>query len=108
MPMPTYTQPTGFLAATFPSGTIANQTNITGGTITTLTNPPAITAGWLTAAGIAAGALNGKGDWSTYAGGDTSGTTTLLTRIAAVLNITGGKVDVNDKTGFKLSSDGMD
>ena len=36
MPMPTYTQPSGFLAATFPAGTIANTTNITGGTITTV------------------------------------------------------------------------
>lgn len=51
--MATYTQPTGFLAATFPAGTIANQTNITGGTLTTvttatnLTNAP--TAGDLTA-----------------------------------------------------------
>lgn len=32
-------------------------------TVTNLTNLPAITTGWLTAAGIAAGALNGKGDW---------------------------------------------
>jgi hypothetical protein len=41
--------------------------NITGtlSTVTTLTNLPAITAGWLTATGIAASALNGKGDWST-------------------------------------------
>ncbi len=48
--MATYTQPTGFLAATFPSGTIANTTNITAGTITTvvnLTNAP--TAGDFTA-----------------------------------------------------------
>ena len=36
--MATYTQPTGFLAATFPAGTIANTTNITAGTITTTTN----------------------------------------------------------------------
>ena len=36
--MATYVQPTGFLAATFPAGTIANTTNITGGTITTTTN----------------------------------------------------------------------
>jgi hypothetical protein len=36
--MATYTQPTGFLAATFPSGTVANTTNITAGTITTVTN----------------------------------------------------------------------
>lgn len=33
-------------------------------TVTTITNLPAITPGWLTAAGIAASALNGKGDWN--------------------------------------------
>ncbi len=50
MPMPTYTQPTGFLAATFPSGTIASTTNITAGTIATVTNlTNAPTAGDLTA-----------------------------------------------------------
>jgi hypothetical protein len=36
--MATYTQPTGFLAATFPGGTVANTTNITAGTLTTVTN----------------------------------------------------------------------
>jgi hypothetical protein len=41
---------------------------------------------------------------SAYAGGDTSGTTTLLSRIASALTITGGKVDVNDKTGFALTA----
>ena len=41
---------------------------------------------------------------STYAGGDTPGTTTLLSRIASALTITGGKVDMNDKTGFALTS----
>lgn len=51
MPMPTYTQPTGFLAATFPSGTIANTTNITAGTITTVTT----VTNQLTAAQIATG-----------------------------------------------------
>jgi hypothetical protein len=52
---------------TVPAATLASTTNITAGTITTttnLTNLPAITANWLTAAGIAAGALNGKGDWN--------------------------------------------
>lgn len=34
--MATYTQPTGFLAATFPNGTIANTTNLTAGTIATV------------------------------------------------------------------------
>jgi hypothetical protein len=48
--MATYTQPTGFLAATFPSGTVANTTNITAGTITTTTNlTNAPTAGDFTA-----------------------------------------------------------
>lgn len=48
--MATYTQPTGFLAATFPSGTLANTTNITAGTITTATNlTNAATSGDLTA-----------------------------------------------------------
>lgn len=37
MPMPTYTQPTGFLTATFPT-TVASTTNITAGTITSVTN----------------------------------------------------------------------
>src|SRR2546430_1317888 len=65
--MASYTQPTGFLTATFPSGTVANTTNITAGTITTatnLTNLPSIPANWITAAGITAAALNGKGDWN--------------------------------------------
>jgi len=41
---------------------------------------------------------------STYGGGDTSGTTTLLGRIPSAVTITGGKVDVNDKTGFSLTA----
>lgn len=36
---------------------------VDSGTVTTLTNLPSIPANWLTAAGIAASALNGKGDW---------------------------------------------
>jgi hypothetical protein len=41
--MATYTQPTGFLAATFPTGTIANTTNITAGTLTTVTTATNLT-----------------------------------------------------------------
>jgi hypothetical protein len=45
MPMPTYTQPTGFLTATFPT-TVASPTNITAGTITTVgTVTNAVTVG---------------------------------------------------------------
>jgi hypothetical protein len=40
---------------------------------------------------------------STYAGTDTPGTTTLLTRVPGPITTTGGKVDVNDKTGFSLT-----
>lgn len=48
--MASYTQPTGFLAATFPTGTVANTTNITAGTMTTTTNlTNAPTAGDFTA-----------------------------------------------------------
>jgi hypothetical protein len=36
-------------------------------------------------------------------GSDSPGVTTLLSRIGAVITITGGKVDINDKTGFSLS-----
>jgi len=37
MPMPTYTQPGGFLATAFPAGTVASTTNITAGSVTTVT-----------------------------------------------------------------------
>jgi len=57
---------TAAAGVTFPTS-VASPTNITAGTITTvttLTNLPAITSNWLTAAGIAAGALDGKGNWN--------------------------------------------
>src|SRR3990167_2228514 len=72
--MATYTQPTGFLAATFPT-TVASTTNITAGTITTttnLTNLPSIPVNWLTAAGTATDFPPGgaRGIWGrTGAGG---------------------------------------
>lgn len=98
-----------------PSGNIADQTTLTavqtaltnstitiaanqhvivdGGTVTTLTNLPSIPANWLTASGIAANALNGKGDWLlassvTVSGGAiTSNLTKILgTTVAAVLD----------------------
>jgi hypothetical protein len=59
--MATYTQPTGFLAATFPGGTVANTTNITAGTITTATNVTTVNglaANVITAASVAAGAID--------------------------------------------------
>jgi hypothetical protein len=85
--MATYTQPTGFLAATFPTGTVASTTNITAGTITTvttLTNLPAAPTDWLTAVAVSAAAVTKiQAGLSTYAGGDTAGTTTLLARLTS-------------------------
>lgn len=69
VPGTVYTIPPSFQSLTvaaIQSG-LATPTNITAGTITTvtnLTNLPSIPNNWLTAAGIAAAALNGKGDWN--------------------------------------------
>lgn len=55
--MATYVQPTGFLAATFPAGTIASTTNITAGTITTVASVTAIAANGITNTSLSSGAL---------------------------------------------------
>lgn len=55
--MATYTQPTGFLAATFPAGTIANTTNITAGTITTVSGNVTGSVGSIATGGIVAGSF---------------------------------------------------
>jgi hypothetical protein len=65
----------------------ATQTGVTIPTVTTLTNLPAITSNWLTAAGIAATALNGKGDWNVGKTGYALTATTGLGNQTA--NITG-------------------
>lgn len=68
---------------------LATPTNITAGTITTvtnLTNLPAITTDWMTAAGVSAGAVTKiQAGLSTYAGTDTAGTTTLLSRVVGTI-----------------------
>lgn len=95
---------------TFPTNsTLASTTNITAGTITTvttLTNLPAITANWLTAAGIAASALNGKGDWNIGKTGY-SLTQTFPTNFSSMAITVGGAVTagtVSDKTGYSLTA----
>ena len=63
----------------------AGLTNIgTIATVTNLTNLPTIPANWITAAGINAGALDGKGDWNIGKTGYTVST-------------------VSDKTGYSIS-----
>jgi hypothetical protein len=54
--MATYAQPTGFLAATFPA-TIASTTNITAGTMTTVTNVTTVSANGITSTSLSTGAL---------------------------------------------------
>lgn len=100
------------LNATVTPLTLAKTTNITGfndiaatavvssgaittsggavSTVTTLTNLPAITANWLTAAGINAAALNGKGDWNVGKTGYALTATTGLGNQTA--NITGNLI----------------
>lgn len=84
--MATYAQPTGFLAATFPAGTVANTTNITAGTITTatnLTNAPTagdFTATMKTSLGTAVGTAQ-TGDSYAIVNSGTFGNNALLTAI---------------------------
>ena len=63
------------------------------------------TTGGLPAATGAITALAGA--VSTYAGGDTAGTTTLLTRLPSAISLTAGAVTVgtnNDKSGYSLTA----
>jgi hypothetical protein len=91
-------------------------------TATNLTNLPSVPANWLTAAGIAASALNGKGDWpvgktgysltaTTGLGNQTANITGNLS--GSVGSVTGavGSVTasvtagtVSDKTGYSLTA----
>lgn len=86
-------------------------------TVTNLTNLPAITANWLTAAGIAAGALDGKGNWNIgKTGYSLTATTGLGNQTADITgNLSGSVGSVtagvtvttnNDKTGYALSATG--
>ena len=81
----------------------------TGATIpvvSTLTNLPAITTNWLTAAGIAASALDGKGDWNIGKTGYAL-TQAFPTNFAdQAITATTGLVSVgtnNDKSGYSIS-----
>jgi hypothetical protein len=91
-------------------------------TATNLTNLPSIPANWLTAAGIAASALNGKGDWNVgktgYALTATTGLGNQTANITGNLSGSVGSVTgavgsvtaavtagtVSDKTGYSLTA----
>lgn len=105
--MATYTQPTGFLAATFPSGTVANTTNITAGTITTttnLTNAPtsgdltatmktSVTTAATAATPIAASVTGAVGSVTGNVGGNVTGTVgSVVGAVGSVTGNVGGNV----------------
>lgn len=82
--MATYTQPTGFLAATFPSGTIANTTNITAIT-GNITGNLSGSVGSVTA-GVTVTTNNDKTGYALSAAGIGSIFTTAMTESYAALN----------------------
>lgn len=91
------------LRATVTSGAEINA-DISGTltTVTTLTNLPAITSNWLTSAGIAASALNGKGDWPVGKTGYSLTATTGLGNQTA--NITGTITTVTNLTNLPATA----
>lgn len=103
--MVSYAQPTGFLAATFPT-TVASPTNITAGTITTATNVTTVNglaAGVITAASIAADAITDAKVASDVTIASVTGSVGSVT--GAVGSVTAGVTVTtnNDKTGYGLS-----
>jgi hypothetical protein len=88
-------------AITTSSGAVSTVTTTT--TATNLTNLPSIPANWITAAGITAAALNGKGDWNV---GKTGYTLTAGTGLGnQTANITGSlSGSVGSVTGLTVAN----
>lgn len=86
--------------------TVANVTTVT--TTANLTNLPSIPANWITAAGVAASALDGKGNWNIGKTGYAL-TQAFPTNFADMaITATTGQVIVgtnNDKTGYSIAGD---
>lgn len=98
--MATYTQPTGFLAATFPT-TVASTTNITAGTLTTVTTATNVTtvnglaANVITATSIAANAITAAKIATDAIGAAqlaSDAVTEIQTGLATPTNITAGTI----------------
>jgi hypothetical protein len=110
--MATYTQPTGFLAATFPAGTVANTTNITTATGITVSTNNDKTGYSLSSAGVQAiwdaltSALTTVGSIGKLLVDNVNAT--ISSRLpTASITLTGGAVTVgtnNDKTGYTAST----
>lgn len=79
-------------------GDISGNVDGTVATVTNLTNVPSIPAGWLTAAGIAAGALDGKGNWNIGKTGYTLTQTFPANFSDLAVTVTTGKVTAENVT----------
>lgn len=89
------------------TGNVGGNVLGTVGTVTTLTTLPAAPTDWLTAAAVKADAVTKiQAGLSTYAGADTAGTTTLLSRVTAAVALASGVIVTtnNDKTGYALTA----
>lgn len=82
--MVSYTQPTGFLAATFPNGTIASTTNITAGTIATVQTTSNVTNAVLLSNGTGSGQIQLSAGLVTATNGGSSGTTFNATQVQQI------------------------
>lgn len=78
--------------------------NLSGTTVSNITNLPSIPSNWVTAAGIAASALNGKGDWPVGKTGYalTSGEHSVIA--GDILNATAASYNTGGSIGEKLNA----
>jgi len=101
-----FATPTNITAASGVSLAASQHVIVDSGTVTTLTNLPSIPANWITAAGITAAALDGKGNWNIGKTGY-SLTQSFPTNFADLaITVTTGRVTVGtnaDKTGYSIS-----
>lgn len=103
--MATYSQPSGFLAATFPGGTVANTTNITAGTIATVSGNVAGSVGSVT--GLTASNLDTtvSSRMATYTQPTGFLAATFPGAVASTTNITAGTITtVSAVTGLTASN----
>jgi hypothetical protein len=92
MPMPTYTQPTGFLAASFPTS-VASPTNITAGTITTVSG---------NVNGSVASVTGAVGSVTGNVGGNVAGSVNSVTSAVTV-----GTINANVITATSIAADAI-
>ena len=88
-------------------GSVASVAGNVGGSVASVTNAvvlPSIPAGWITAAGINAGTLNGKGDWATYNAGLFTGAFTSAVLVDAPSGSSGGTTAVQVRQEMDANS----